>query len=60
MITGDNLLKVVHVARDVDIVDREVLTLILRKERDWYRNLLLFLMVIKDAIICRFGMANCG
>jgi magnesium-transporting ATPase (P-type) len=61
MITGDNPLTAVHVARDVEIVDRDALILDLRENPTHEAGELITIAVSMRSNIChRFGLAHCG
>jgi magnesium-transporting ATPase (P-type) len=61
MITGDNPLTAVHVARDVEIVDRDALILDLRENPAHEAGELNTIAASMRSNIChRFGLAFCG
>lgn len=61
MITGDNPLTAVHVARDVEIVDRDALILDLRENPAHEAGELNIIAASTRSNIChRFGLAYCG
>jgi magnesium-transporting ATPase (P-type) len=61
MITGDNPLTAVHVARDVEIVDRDALILDLRENPAHEAGELNTITAsTRSNVSHRFGLADCG